>query len=59
MQPPKFVTTMIMGIGKFYSDRRREVVLRNLICNTGRKLDIKKSFKDLHLHTTTHAAKDP
>jgi len=29
MQPPKFVTTMIMGIGKFYSDGRREVAFKN------------------------------
>jgi len=50
---------MIMGIGIFYSDRRREIVLRNLIRNTGRKLDIKKSFKDLHLHTPTHVGKHP
>jgi len=50
---------MIMGTGKFYSDRRRETALRNLISNTRRKLDIKKPFKDLHLHTPTHVGKHP
>jgi len=57
--PPKFVTMMIMGIGKFYSDGRREVALRNLIHNTVRELDITKPFKDLYLHTPTHIGKQP
>jgi hypothetical protein len=59
MQPPKFITMVIMGIGKFYSNGRREVALRNLIRNTGRKSDITKPFKDLHLHTPTHVGKHP
>jgi hypothetical protein len=59
MQPTKFVTMMFMGTGKFCSDGRGEVALRNLICNTGRKLDITKPFKDLPLHTPTHAGKHP
>jgi hypothetical protein len=58
MQPPEFVT-MIMGIEKFYSNGRRESDLRNLMHNRGRKLDIKKPFKDLRLHTATHVKKHP
>jgi len=56
MQSPKSVTTMIMRIGKFYSDGRRAVAVRNLIHNRGRKLDITKPF---NLHTPTHAGKHP
>jgi len=48
---------MVMGIGKFYSDGRRAVALRNH--NKGRKLDITKPFKDLTLHKPTHVGKHP
>jgi hypothetical protein len=45
---------MIMGYRKFYSDRRREVALSNLIHKRGTKLDIKnllKTYICIHQHT--------
>jgi len=52
MQSPKFVTTMIMGIGKFYSDGRWAVALRNLIHNRGRKTlqNLLKIYLCIHQH---------
>jgi hypothetical protein len=57
MHTSEFITMMIMGIGKFYSDRR-EIALNNLIHNQRETLDI-NLLKDLRLHTPTHVGKHP
>jgi len=48
---------MIMGIGKFYSDGRREVAFKNP--DPQHRENITKPFKDLPLHTPTHVGKHP